>query len=46
MGYDGDTYKLGDKYKDFNAIISCVYMVEILEDLDMKLCFYRGYFEL
>lgn len=25
MGYDGDTYKLGDKYKDFNAIISCVY---------------------
>ena len=22
---DGDTYKLGDKYKDFNAIISCVY---------------------
>ena len=25
MGYDGDAYKLGDKYKDFNAIISCVY---------------------
>ena len=25
MGYDGDTYKLGDRYKDFNAIISCVY---------------------
>ena len=25
MGYDGDTYKLRDKYKDFNAIISCVY---------------------
>ena len=25
MGYDGDTYKLGDKSKDFNAIISCVY---------------------
>ena len=22
IGYDGDTYKLGDKYKDFNAIIS------------------------
>ena len=25
IGYDGDTYKLGDKYKDFNAIISLVY---------------------
>ena len=25
IGYDGDTYKLGDKYKDFNAIISRVY---------------------
>ena len=25
IGYDGDTYKLGDKYKDFNAIISGVY---------------------
>lgn len=25
IGYDGDTYKLGDKYKDFNAIISRIY---------------------
>jgi hypothetical protein len=24
MGYDGEIYKLGDKYKDFNAIISGV----------------------
>lgn len=24
MSYDGDIYKLGDKYKDFNAIISGV----------------------
>lgn len=24
MGYDGYIYKLGDKYKDFNAIISGV----------------------
>lgn len=22
MSYNGETYKLGDKYKDFNAIIS------------------------
>lgn len=22
MSYDGETYKLGDKYKDFNAIIA------------------------
>ena len=24
MSYNGETYKLGDKYKDFNAIISGV----------------------
>ena len=25
MSYNGEIYKLGDKYKDFNAIISGVY---------------------
>ena len=49
MGYDGDAYKLGDKYKDFNAIISCVYYEPSnggnfgrrKKYLDMKLCFYK-----